>query len=196
MSCCLQASDGSVGDWVLRRYRGVSRKKGRWEAKVMVDRRWAFRDLYDSETEAAQAYDDALWRLKPEFASSYANFKDGEVVEFPSPSSGISLGQKTRCQPKCECAAVADAVHLCFSCCGMSQSIQDWACSLLLHDRQQCSGVVGGQRHTSACTPGDAAGQQPVDCMLQTLDVGVTQAHSRIQQPVQPEGQWQVWHGR
>lgn len=87
------------------RYRGVSRKKGRWEAKVMVDRRWAFRDLYDSETEAAQAYDDALWRLKPEFASSYANFKDGELLEYPSPCSGVSVGQKTRCQPKCACTA-------------------------------------------------------------------------------------------
>ncbi|KAK9800343.1 hypothetical protein WJX73_006496 [Symbiochloris irregularis] len=82
------------------RYRGVSRKKGRWEAKVMVDRRWAFRDLYDSETEAAQAYDDALWKLKPEFASSYANFRDGELIEFPSPSSATGAGQKTRCQPK------------------------------------------------------------------------------------------------
>lgn len=58
------------------RYRGVSRKKGKWEAKVMVNRRWAYRELFDSEEEAARAYDRALWRLKPREARSYVNFKD------------------------------------------------------------------------------------------------------------------------
>ncbi len=29
------------------RYRGVSKKKGKWEAKVMVNRRWAYRELFD-----------------------------------------------------------------------------------------------------------------------------------------------------
>ncbi|KFM28745.1 AP2-like ethylene-responsive transcription factor TOE3 [Auxenochlorella protothecoides] len=58
------------------RYRGVSKKKGRWEAKVMVNRRWAYRELFDSEEEAARAYDSALWRLKPKEARSYVNFKD------------------------------------------------------------------------------------------------------------------------
>lgn len=58
------------------RFRGVSRKKGKWEAKVMVNRRWAYRELFDSEEEAARAYDAALWRLKPREARSYVNFKD------------------------------------------------------------------------------------------------------------------------
>ncbi|KAK2078843.1 hypothetical protein QBZ16_003683 [Prototheca wickerhamii] len=58
------------------RFRGVSKKKGKWEAKVMVNRKWAYRELFDSEEEAARAYDRALWRLKPREARSYVNFKD------------------------------------------------------------------------------------------------------------------------
>lgn len=58
------------------KYRGVSKKKGKWEAKVMVNRRWAYRELFDSEEAAARAYDMALWRLKPAEAASYVNFKD------------------------------------------------------------------------------------------------------------------------
>jgi hypothetical protein len=57
------------------RYRGVSKKKGRWEAKVMVNRKWAYRELFNSEEEAAVAYDAAVWRLKPKEAQSYVNFK-------------------------------------------------------------------------------------------------------------------------
>jgi hypothetical protein len=65
------------------KFRGVSKKKGKWEAKVMVNRRWAYRELFDSEEAAARAYDMALWRLKPSEAASYVNFKDephGEVA--------------------------------------------------------------------------------------------------------------------
>ena len=54
----------------------MSKKKGKWEAKVMVDRKWAYRELFDSETDAAAAYDAAVWRLKPREAKSYVNFKD------------------------------------------------------------------------------------------------------------------------
>lgn len=34
------------------------------------------RELFDSEMEAARAYDTAVWRLKPREARNYANFKD------------------------------------------------------------------------------------------------------------------------
>lgn len=37
-----------------RRFRGVSRKKGRWEAKVMVSRKWAYRELFNSEETAGE----------------------------------------------------------------------------------------------------------------------------------------------
>jgi hypothetical protein len=57
-------------------YRGVSRKKGRWEAKVLLNRKWAYREQFDAEEEAARAYDVAVWRLKPREAANYANFKD------------------------------------------------------------------------------------------------------------------------
>ena len=53
----------------------MSKKKGRWEAKVMVNRKWAYRELFDCEREAARAYDAAVWRLKPGEARSYVNFK-------------------------------------------------------------------------------------------------------------------------
>lgn len=68
------------------RYRGVSKKKGKWEAKVMVNRRWAYRELFDSEEEAARAYDRALWRLKPREARSYVNFKD----EIPADAEALA----------------------------------------------------------------------------------------------------------
>ncbi|KAL0041660.1 hypothetical protein WJX79_011108 [Trebouxia sp. C0005] len=58
------------------KFRGVSKKKGKWEAKVMVNRKWAYRELFDSEEEAARAYDGAVWRLKPKEAKSYVNFKE------------------------------------------------------------------------------------------------------------------------
>lgn len=48
-----------TGCLYMFRYRGVSRKKGRWEAKVMVNRKWAYRELFDSEDAAARAYDAA-----------------------------------------------------------------------------------------------------------------------------------------
>lgn len=32
----------------------MSRKKGRWEAKVMVNRKWAYRELFNSEEAAGE----------------------------------------------------------------------------------------------------------------------------------------------
>ena len=73
------------------RFRGVSKKKGKWEAKVMVNRRWAYRELFDSEEAAARAYDKALWRLKPLEAASYVNFKDDmSRGDFGGPSASLA----------------------------------------------------------------------------------------------------------
>ena len=49
----------------LPRFRGVSKKKNKWEAKLMRARKWAFRELFDSEEEAARAY-DKVGALRPE----------------------------------------------------------------------------------------------------------------------------------
>lgn len=72
----LKSSQTEPYAWVVCRFRGVSKKKGKWEAKVMVNRKWAYRELFDSEEEAARAYDGAVWRLKPKEAKSYVNFKE------------------------------------------------------------------------------------------------------------------------
>ena len=37
------------------RFRGVSRKKLKWEAKVMVQRKWAYRELFATEEAAGRA---------------------------------------------------------------------------------------------------------------------------------------------
>lgn len=59
------------------KYRGVSRKKNKWEAKVMVQRKWAYRELFSTEEEAARGYDAAVWSLKPpDVALAFVNFKD------------------------------------------------------------------------------------------------------------------------
>lgn len=53
----------------------------------MVNRKWAYRALFESEAEAAHAYDAAVWRLKPKEATSFVNFKDGvSVRDTPSQS--------------------------------------------------------------------------------------------------------------
>lgn len=67
------------------RFRGVSRKKGKWEAKVMVNRKWAYRALFDSEDEAAHAYDAAVRRLKPREASSFVNFGSEDAARKRPP---------------------------------------------------------------------------------------------------------------
>jgi len=73
------------------RFRGVSRKKGKWEAKVMLNRKWAYRELFDSEEDAARAYDRAVWRLKPGDAHAYVNFKDEVPADLPDDEIKISL---------------------------------------------------------------------------------------------------------
>jgi hypothetical protein len=80
----------------MRRYRGVSKKKGKWEAKVMVNRKWAYRELFDSEEEAARAYDDAVWRLKPKEAKSYINFKERYGCERGGRGGGAAAGSRLR----------------------------------------------------------------------------------------------------
>mmetsp|Transcript_39760 Transcript_39760/g.71370 ORF Transcript_39760/g.71370 Transcript_39760/m.71370 type:complete len:956 (-) Transcript_39760:110-2977(-) len=73
-------------------YRGVSRKKGKWEAKVMLNRKWAYRELFDNELDAARAYDKAVWRLKPGEAKAYVNFKE-EVPDAEHAGGGAAATQ-------------------------------------------------------------------------------------------------------
>lgn len=44
--------------------------------QVALNRRWSYRELFDSEEDAARAYDAAMWRMRPRDARGYVNFKD------------------------------------------------------------------------------------------------------------------------
>lgn len=62
-------------------YRGVSKKKGKWEAKVMVNRKWVYRQLFENEKEAALAYDREVRKRKPAVANSFVNFSEkGDLI--------------------------------------------------------------------------------------------------------------------
>jgi hypothetical protein len=82
--------------------------------------------MFDTEMEAARAYDAALWRLKPREARNYANLKDTcppdvsellATLEKVSWGSGELCAQPLRalrhvlCWPVSHCCAVLIAPH-------------------------------------------------------------------------------------
>lgn len=80
---------GRAGRTTTSRYKGVSLcgTTGRWRAQVNVDGRRQFSGRYDTEVEAAYAYDEAARRLHGEFAS--LNFpRPGERDASEGGSSG------------------------------------------------------------------------------------------------------------
>jgi len=55
------------------------------------------RELFDTEMDAARAYDTAVWRLKPREASVYANFKDTcppDVAEVLKSTDKVGFDKK------------------------------------------------------------------------------------------------------
>eukprot|EP00873_Tetraselmis_striata_P045021 jgi/Tetstr1/465285/TSEL_009986.t1 len=56
------------------RFNGVSKKRGKWVAKVMIDKKLVYHASFHDEREAALAYDAAVRRLKPSKAHAYVNF--------------------------------------------------------------------------------------------------------------------------
>jgi hypothetical protein len=66
------------------------------------------RELFDTEQEAARAYDTAVWRLKPREARNYANFKDSCP---PDVAEALKAADKVRLQ-----LCVALCCVLCMAC--------------------------------------------------------------------------------
>lgn len=65
------------------------------------------RETFDSESDAARAYDTALWRLKPREASNYVNFKDTCPTEVAETLAAL---EKVR---DCEVAVVCCYHQIC-----------------------------------------------------------------------------------
>jgi hypothetical protein len=56
------------------------------------------RELFDTELDAARAYDTAVWRLKPREAGVYANFKDScppDVAEVLKATDKVGRDQQS-----------------------------------------------------------------------------------------------------
>jgi hypothetical protein len=74
---------------------------------VVLNRRWAYRELFDSEEDAARAYDGAIWRLRPRDARSYVNFKDScpqDVAEVLQRAFKVRATTAGCARPRCPCA--------------------------------------------------------------------------------------------
>lgn len=55
--------------------------------------------MFDTEMEAARAYDTAVWRLKPREARNYVNFKDTcppDVAEVLKAADKVHMVQQTQ----------------------------------------------------------------------------------------------------
>eukprot|EP00951_Prasinocladus_malaysianus_P037363 scaffold400751_cov42-Prasinocladus_malaysianus.AAC.1 len=90
------------------RFNGVSKKRGKWVAKVMIDKKLVYHASFEDEREAAMAYDSAVRRLKPNKAHAYVNFKE------PPPSGGTM---------KIETVPVPEGSAPCAVTAGMSNAL-------------------------------------------------------------------------
>ncbi len=69
-----------------RRYRGVSRKKLKWEAKVMVQRKWAYRGLFATEEAAGRVY-------SPDPCACFLSRRHHVLPAQPLPDCNIAPGR-------------------------------------------------------------------------------------------------------
>lgn len=92
--------------------------------QVMVNRKWAFRALYDNEDEAARAYDNAVRRLKPNEASSYVNFKDHTGARRTPATKVRKSGHRCPSPPSPNLLYLASIA--CYACRGPGWECNAW----------------------------------------------------------------------
>uniref|UniRef100_A0A061QWI6 Ap2-like protein n=1 Tax=Tetraselmis sp. GSL018 TaxID=582737 RepID=A0A061QWI6_9CHLO len=93
----LQKSLGVKPIHKTSRYNGVSKKRGKWVAKVMIDKKLVYHASFEDEKEAALAYDSAVRRLKPSKAHAYVNFSESTSSAAEKPSQAANPSDPMQC---------------------------------------------------------------------------------------------------
>lgn len=106
----------------------------------MVNRKWAWRAVFESEEEAARAYDAAVWRLKPGDAKSFINFPE----ERPPKKSQPPLTSQQVQEVEVECTLKEESMDEAAtkgSAKGQARSIVAGTLMISLNVRYHCNNL-------------------------------------------------------
>ena len=141
----------------------MSKKKNKWEAKLMRARKWAFRELFDSEEEAARAYDKAVWRLRPEMALAYVNFPELAPSEA---QRELAAKRKAGTTPSRYSSTQMPCMQMCWATAATCEAAKR---SAAMHDAPRLASVLSPPVHARPGTTCQVLGSYACTRLLQHL---------------------------